>query len=111
MKCVLELVPSLGLSSIVSGSGRKLRPLLAVAACRLAKVGTRLFLPEFVFFTSIGRAVTFLARMGLLMIPFGVWGGGVDTASSGEPESKGLLVPDLLTVTTAALPRSACTAG
>lgn len=43
-------------------------------------------------------------------MPFGVWGIG-GTAASSEVESEGELLPDLLTVTTAALPRSACTAG
>lgn len=110
IRCVFASVSSSDLSSNFAACGRKLTLLLADAAFRLARVGTGFLLPELDFLTWIGLAVTFLATMGLFRMPFCVWGvGGV--VSPGVLESPGLLLPDLLTVTTAALPRSACTAG
>lgn len=80
--------------------------LRAASLARLARVGTRF--PEVAFLTSMGRAVTFLATMELLLLPKvgtgGIWGvlefGVVDVA--GEPD---------LTLTTFAWARKACWAG
>jgi hypothetical protein len=114
VRCVLTSVSSSDLSSTTLSGEEALAlvRLFAAAAWRLARVGTWVRFPEFDFLTWMGRAVTLRATMGELRIPLGVgiWACGMGGAvgSSGVPESDGVLLPDLATLTTAALPRRAC---
>lgn len=82
----------------------------AASLARFAKVGT--LLPELIFLTSIGLAVTFLATIELLLLfildPWGICG----VRELGVEDVPGVLEPDPdLTLTTFAWARNAWTAG
>jgi hypothetical protein len=84
--------------------------LLCRADClaKLASVGT--LVPELAFLTSIGRAVTFLATIELLLVPNLDVCGICGVLELGVDELPGVFDPDF-TLTTLAWARKAWTAG
>lgn len=80
----------------------------AASFARFARVGT--LAPELTFLTSIGRAVTFLATIELLLLPNLGTCGICGVLELGVDEVPGVLEPDF-TLTTLACARNACTAG
>lgn len=92
------------MATFVSEAAAVVVLLLELALARFPSVGTRV--PELVFFTSIGRATTFLATMELLFIfkAFGIFGtGGVAPRGVVDPG----LPPPFLRLTIFAWPRKA----
>jgi len=80
----------------------------AASFTRLLMVGTRV--AELIFLTSIGRAVTLLATMELLLLPNLGTCGTCGVLELGVEEDPGVVAPDF-TLTTLACARKACTAG
>ena len=80
----------------------------AVLFARFARVGT--LVPELVFLTSMGLAMTFLATIELPELPMAGPCGILGVLVLGVEEVPGVLAPDL-TLTTFACARNACCAG